>query len=398
MEKYDVIVVGAGISGMSFAHYATKAGLGVLVLEKEQIEGGSFHSVALEKEQGDFWIELGAHTCYNSYRNLIEVMEDCGIIDQINPRAKVPFSLLKGNQVKSFPSQINFLELLISVPKLFTKKKEGETVESYYGSIVGKKNFKKVFSALFSAVPSQNADKFPADALFKKRERRKDILKHYTMKNGLGSITSAIGAHNKLDIKYGTDIGKIEKNELGFALKTNHGVFTCNQLAICTSVTSAPDLIAGIAPPIADAIGKIQHQKIESFGVVIPKDASMLKPFAGLVPTNDDFFSAVSRDTIPSDAYRGITFHFKPNILTAQQKRDKVCEVLGIKEDQIIETHEKLNIVPSLRLGHYDLVDEIDTLLKGNNLFLSGNYFAGLAIEDCVSRSKAEVERMVVQQ
>jgi flavin-dependent dehydrogenase len=30
MENYDVIVVGAGISGMSFAHYATKAGFKTL--------------------------------------------------------------------------------------------------------------------------------------------------------------------------------------------------------------------------------------------------------------------------------------------------------------------------------------------------------------------------------
>jgi len=397
MEKYDVIVVGGGISGMSFAHYASKAGLGVLVLEKERIVGGSFHSVTLEKKPGDFWIELGAHTCYNSYRNLIEVMEDCGIIDQISPRAKVPFRLLKGNQVKSFPSQINFLELLISVPKLFTKKKEGETVKSYYGSIVGKKNFKKVFSALFSAVPSQNADEFPADALFKKRERRKDILKHYTMKKGLGSITNAIAAHNKLEIKYGTEIGKIEKNDRGYTLKTDQGVFTSNHLAICTSITSVPDLIAGIAPAIAEAVEKIQHQKIESFGVVTPKDVSELKPFAGLVPTDDDFFSAVSRDTIPNEDYRGFTFHFKPDILTTEQKLEKVCEVLGITDEQIIETHEKLNVVPSLRLGHYELIDEIDLLLKESNLFVSGNYFAGLSIEDCVSRSKTEVEKMVKQ-
>ena len=210
MENYDVIVVGAGISGMSFAHYATKSDYKTLILEKSDRIGGSFHSSISEDSSRDFWLELGAHTCYNSYRSLIEVMEDCGVIDQITPRAKVPFRLLKDNQVKSFPSQINFLELFISVPKLFFRKKIGETVESYYGSIVGKKNFKKVFSALFSAVPSQNADKFPADALFKKRERRKDILKHYTVKNGLGSIPETIAKHDNFEVKYAANIGKID--------------------------------------------------------------------------------------------------------------------------------------------------------------------------------------------
>ena len=395
MEKYDVIVVGGGISGMSFAHYANKAGLKCLVIEKENRVGGSFHSSPLKRNNASFWLELGAHTCYNSYANLIEVMEDCDIINEVTPRAKVPFRLFKEGKVKSFPSQINFLELLISVPKLFTKKKEGETVKSYYGSIVGKKNFEKVFSALFSAVPSQNADDFPADALFKKRERRKDILKHYTMKNGLGSITDAIARHNKLEVKYTCIIEKIDKLSDGFQIKTDQGKFGAEKLAICTSVTSVPALVEGIDKDLAAKVNSIKYQKIESFGLVVAKDASGLKPFAGLVPTNDDFFSAVSRDTVPDKNYRGFTFHFKPDLLESAQKLRKACEVIGVSPVQVIETREKLNIVPSLRLGHYELISDIDRKLSGTDLYLSGNYFAGLSIEDCVSRSKAEVERMM---
>ena len=371
---------------MSFAHYAKKAGLKCLVIEKDNRVGGSFHSAPSKANGEPFWIELGAHTCYNSYASLIEVMEDCGIIDEVTPRAKVPFRLLKEGQVKSFPSQINFLELLISVPKLFTKNKEGETVKTYYGSIVGKKNFEKVFSALFSAVPSQNADDFPADALYKKRERRKDILKHYPMKNGLGSITDAIASHNALEVKYGIDIDVIERSGDELVIKSSQGDFNAKNLAICTSVTSAPGLVEGIDNELAERLRSILYQKIESFGLVVAKDASGLKPFAGLVPTNDNFFSAVSRDTVPNEKYRGFTFHFKPGILDKEQKLKKACEVLGISEDQVIETHEKLNIVPSLRLGHKELIESIDAKLKDTNLFLSGNYFAGLSIEDCVSR------------
>ena len=395
MESYDLIVIGAGISGMTYAHYAKKANLNVLVLERSDRIGGSFHSSEIEHHRDDFWIELGAHTCYNSYSNLIEVIEDCGMASQITAREKVPFRVLVNKKVKSFTSQINFLEVLVSIPKAFSKKKEGETVESYYGGILGKKNFKKVFSALFSAVPSQNADEFPADALFKKRKRRKDIIKHYTMKKGLGSITDGIARHNNFEIKYNTEIGKIDKSESGYTLKTNQGVFICNHLSVCTSVTSVPELIVGIAPDLADKIAKIKYQKIESFGIIVLKDATEIKLFAGLVPIDDDFFSAVSRDTISDENYRGFTFHFKPDILSNSQKIEKICDVLGISEDQIIESHERLNIVPSLRLGHYQLIEEVDQLLADQNLFLSGNYFAGLSIEDCVSRSKDEVERML---
>jgi hypothetical protein len=52
-----------------------------------------------------FWLELGAHTCYNSYRNLIGIIEDCQILDRLVQREKVPFRMRVGNQIKSIPSQ-----------------------------------------------------------------------------------------------------------------------------------------------------------------------------------------------------------------------------------------------------------------------------------------------------
>ncbi len=392
MNDFDVVVIGAGISGMSFAHYARKAGMNVLVLEKGTMPGGSFHSANIPD---DFWLELGAHTCYNSYGNLIGIIEDCGMMDDIIPRAKVPFKLLAGNKVKSFISAINIFELLISLPKAITKKRRGETVESYYGSILGKKNFKRVFSSLFGAVPSQNADEFPADALFKKRPRRKDVLKSFTMKNGLQSIIRGITAQQGIAIKKMARIHVIDQKEGGYSVQTDDEEFISPRLAVCTSVSEVPMLIGKIAPDAAELITGIHYVKVESFGVMIPKDASPLKPFAGLVPLNEDFYSVVSRDTVPHDKYRGFTFHFKPDVLDKAQKISKVCEVLHIEESKIVAILEKTNIVPALRPGHYELMAAIDQHLEGRQLFVSGNYFDGLAIEDCVSRSKAEADRMV---
>jgi oxygen-dependent protoporphyrinogen oxidase len=40
------------------------------------------------------------------------------------------------------------------------------------------------------------------------------------------------------------------------------------------------------------------------------------------------------------------------------------------------------------------LVRELDSLLAGKGLLLTGNYFIGLAIEDCVSRSLSEFRRL----
>ena len=46
MTDRDLLIIGAGISGLSMAHYAAAAGLNVLVLEQEDRVGGCLHSVS----------------------------------------------------------------------------------------------------------------------------------------------------------------------------------------------------------------------------------------------------------------------------------------------------------------------------------------------------------------
>ena len=51
-------------------------------------------------------------------------------------------------------------------------------------------------------------------------------------------------------------------------------------------------------------------------------------------------------------------------------------------------------MLPSPVLGHDRVVGELDRMLAGSRLALTGNYFEGLAIEDCVQRSRAEWARV----
>ncbi|MHC4225768.1 MAG: FAD-dependent oxidoreductase, partial [Planctomycetota bacterium] len=63
MTRHDVLVIGGGISGASFAYHAARNGRGVLVVERDAEPGGCLHS---KRYPSGFWYELGAHTCYNS--------------------------------------------------------------------------------------------------------------------------------------------------------------------------------------------------------------------------------------------------------------------------------------------------------------------------------------------
>ena len=276
MQSYHTIVIGGGISGLSLAHYNARAGHSTLVLEKGNQPGGTFRSQ--KTERGDFWFELGAHTCYNSYQNLIELVQDCRLATQIQPRAKAPFKMLVGNTLKSIFSQIGLFELLFSVPRLFFLKKDGQTVRSYYGRIVGQGNFARTFSAVFSAVPSQKADDFPADMLFKKRARNKDIAKSFTMQRGLQSIAEAIVDQPQIEFVGGQRVESIRRENDLYHIQTADGtVYQSQHLGLATPPSEASYLLESLFPELAQHLRKIPVAQVESMGVAVARDQIALK-------------------------------------------------------------------------------------------------------------------------
>lgn len=389
---YDIIIIGAGISGLSLAHYCANEGLKPLVIEKNNRVGGSIHSHRFEDI--GFWIEMGAHTCYNSYCNLIGIIEECKILDQLIKREKVPFKMLINGSIKSIPSQLNFLELLLSAPKFFSLKKEGQTVKSYYSSILGHKNFNKVLSPAMNAVISQDASDFPADMLFKKRRRRKDIIKKFTLTNGIQTIVDAIVAGKNIEILKGTEVLGVNFNRGSFEVTAGNSTYGSYSLAIATPASVAAKLLKKSFPQIAESLASIKVNAVESVGVAVRADLISLPLVAGIIPYSDTFYSAVSRDTVKDNFYRGFTFHFKPNSANQNVKIKRIAEVLGIKKEQIDHIVSKENFVPSLKVGHYSLVKMIDQNISETRLLLTGNYFDGMAIEDCVTRSLKEFLRL----
>jgi protoporphyrinogen oxidase len=399
MTQRDIIIVGGGISGLSLASYCANAGLSVAVLEKDLRPGGSFHSYRTGARKDDFWLELGAHTCYNSYRNLLDLVDNYRVNERMLPREKVPFKMLVNNQVKSVFSQLNYLELLISLPGLLYQKKADRSVDSYYSSILGRKNYQRVLRHFFNAVPSQPTEDFPADALFKSRPRRKDVLKSYTFKGGLQSIIDGIAGNDAIELQPAHETESIEFIDGVYKVKTNGTCYEAATLALATPAPVTARLLQSVHPELSEHLAQIRTARINSVAVVLEKDLVPFPPVAGIISPNDLFYSIVSRDTVTDEKYRGLTFHFKPDISEEADQLRRISEILGVSRHQIKHMALKENQLPSLRVGHYNLVDQIDKVLAslqlaGRRIILTGNYFSGVAIEDCVSRSLSEFERI----
>jgi hypothetical protein len=127
---------------------------------------------------------------------------------------------------------------------------------------------------------------------------------------------------------------------------------------------------------------------------LLPADAIQLPKLAGIIGRDDDFYSVVSRDLVPDAHFRAFTFHFRPGRLDEAGKMRRIQQVLGVEGKQIQASISLRNRLPALRLGHAELIAQLDQNLQGRSLALTGNWFTGVSIEDSLVRSVAEFNRL----
>lgn len=107
---YDVVVVGAGVSGLTAADELTRAGLSVLVLEEQSRVGGRVWS----RPVGDGWLNFGAHVLPGPETDLGAFIESLGV--RTSP---IPGSIMgvayRGRLVKGGPAVLYPLRIKMTM-------------------------------------------------------------------------------------------------------------------------------------------------------------------------------------------------------------------------------------------------------------------------------------------
>ncbi|HTN52392.1 MAG TPA: FAD-dependent oxidoreductase [Anaeromyxobacter sp.] len=401
MATADVIVVGGGVSGLSLAWKAGQAGARALVLERDGRVGGCLDS---RRRADGYWFELGAHTVYNSYGAFLDVAAGGGATAKIVQRgpARARFGLLREGEYRWLTPpkvllQLDWLEAALHFPSGILRKKAGETVYSYYARLLGRRNYDRVLGPFFAAVPSQKADGFPLDgpgSLFKKRRRREEFVRSFGFEGGLQTVCDLAARAPGVAVETGVEVVSVTRAGAGFAVRTADGrTLEAPRVAVASPPDVAASLLDEAFHELANAIRQVRTVQVESMGVVLPRERCWMPECAFLVPVDDLFFSAVTRDPFPDPRWRAFAFHFRGG-LPREARLARMAEVLRVPAAELGEVSEKRLTLPSPALGHAGLVAEIDRCLAGGKLAVTGNYFAGLAIEDCVLRSNAEWSRV----
>ena len=401
MKKWDVVVVGGGISGISFGWKAARSGSSVLLLEAGSVTGGCLDS---RRSAGGHWFEMGAHTTYNSYGGFLEIAEESGAGGRMIPRgeARKSFGLLRGGSYSWLTPpklllRFNWLEIAVNAPLGIFRKKAGRSMEGYFGGILGKGNYRKYLGPFLAAVPSQSADGFPADgagSLFKKRPRREDVPRSFGFDGSLTTVCEEAVKVQGMTVRKDTEVRQVARDDTGFVVTTSgEDSIRCETVAVAAPVDVAARILKQDFSALAGTLEGVATVEVESVGVVPPRERCWMPEVAFLVPVDDIFWSAVTRDPFPHEKLRSFAFHFKPGY-SRDEKMDRMQEILKVSPGDLGEPVERKRRIPAPAMGHDGIIASLDGNLAGGKLALTGNYFQGLAIEDCIQRSFAEWERV----
>lgn len=393
MADCDLLVVGGGISGLTLASLAAADGWRVRVLEAGPRVGGCVNTWHPEETPG-FWLELGAHTVFNSYGRLLQRLTAVGLQEAVRQRRKQPYRLFHDGTARAIWRDLSWAPLLSGALRLPLVRRRGRTVADYYTRLFGSANYARVLGPAFAAVVCQPADAFPADLLFRRKPRRRDFPRHFTLAEGLGQLTTALAADSRLDVMLNRRVQRIEYAEGGFAVQAGDTRHFAPRLALAVPAAEVARLLRTSLPRVADPLSALSTARVETLGVVLPRSAVPLPAMAGLIGRDAPFLSMVSRDVLPHPDWRGFSFHFRPGVLDPAAQRTCAAEALRVASAAFTATATSSATLPSPDLAHPGRVAEALAARGKRALALAGNWVDGLSLEECVVQAEKEYARL----
>ena len=326
------------------------------------------------------------------------MVQELGFKSEIIPLRKVPIKVYVDNEIKNISSQLNIFSLLFHGLRVFFSSQEGRSVKDYYAPIVGRGNYNHLFSNLFRAVIVQPAHDYPAKLFLKRRKNRdKSVPYKFNFKNGLQSFLKQIVTQNQLEIDFEVIVQTIVKENGIYKVLTNDGKeYFAKNIGLGMEPPTAAKIIEGIDKDVSDYLKSIPTFQSESHNVMVRKEAVSLEQMSFLISLNDQFMSVVTRDVYEHPEYRAFTFHFEKGQYDEVQRVAYICDILQIKKEDILSQAFMRHTLPSLKVNHSDNIHSVEKRQTETSLFILGNYFYGLSIEDCVNRSLDEFSRYKV--
>ena len=444
----DVIIIGAGIAGLSAGFELQKENIDFQILEPQDRVGGVIETLKI----GDYLVEAGPHTFSSYSQELLDLINELGIEEEIqeaSPDSKKRYIYLN-NHLMPVPASLPefFKTEIISKKAKWTifeeifieKEAKEESVEDFITRRFGREVLKNLIQPFLNGIFSGDVKKLSATAVFPKLKelenshksiilgfllsrqflKSKKKLTLYSFKEGMEFLACEI--YKKLKAKVTLNANEIEitraKDCFIVTFKVNNKIFNYPTSSILFATPAYTVLnYSHLFPnqhfaelfhidysPISTVTQVIDKSKLsinlDGFGYLCTKEPH--RKLLGTVWTSSIFPNrapsekALFTSYIGGSHYKKITDQSEDEIKNIVTK--EVCETLHISDHHLLETiHIKIHpfAIPQYNIGHLEKVKRVEALIDKNyGLFFTGNYFHGISINDTVKTSKTTVDRI----
>jgi oxygen-dependent protoporphyrinogen oxidase len=450
----QLVVVGAGISGLSVAFWAERAGWTVTVLEAAGVPGGTMRTV----REGGWLVENGPNSALETTPvlgemfRLLDIGKDhCYADDSSNKRY-----VLRNGALHAMPmSPWAFLSTslwspagklrLLKEPFVGRAKKE-ETIAEFVERRLGREMLDYGINPFVAGVYAGNPEQLSVRSAFPKlyaleekygglikgmiagaRERRKraevakDRARMFSFAQGMQHFPDAIAGRLAGHIRLSMRVVKIDvaastvPRRSRFRVYGGDGaVIDADAVVLSVPAYAAADLVRPLAPPLASLLSAVYYPPVAEvfLGFRRSQCPRALDGFGYLIPAREKrkilgtiWSSAIFAGRAPADHFALTTFVGGSRQPELMQLDDGALRQLVLEEVQAIMGVSGAPVfsricrwekaIPQYNLGYQTVLDAIERLEQDvPGLYLCSNYRGGIAVGDCVMNGKITAKRI----
>ena len=428
--KTHTVIIGAGITGLSTAHFLSKKTNDFLLIEKENRVGGNLHS---EKIDG-FLLENGPNTVLINNPSIQQLINDCQLENALifpSEAANKNRYILRRGALQVLPKNpkevvttpiLKWHEKLAIFKDLFLpKNKQNTSVSSFVKYRFGKGVLDSFIEPFLTGIYAGDIEKMSAKHTLKKgwdlEQKYGSIIKGLkqkaTTKNpqifnfseGLSFLTQTLAKKNAKHLMLNTSVQQIQKLKNGFQLTTNKNTIQCQRI-----ISTVPAFV--LASIIEDyhfkkALNSIEYVPVDVFHFGFKKEdvknqkqgfgvltkPSDKKHFLGILFNNRIFPHVCSND---NELFTVIVGGSKQGNLCKQAPEtlqplvlNEINEILECYTDPIFSNHVRYpKGIPQYHLNYEKFLKDVDDFKKNNaNFHILGNYLNGVSVSDCIQNA-----------
>ncbi|MEJ2719711.1 MAG: protoporphyrinogen oxidase [bacterium] len=454
--KTDIVIVGAGISGLATAYYLQNHGFDTRILEKGERTGGTIRT----RTTDGFLVEEGPNSALDTTPLLHGLFEGTGAdesLEYAGANAKNRY-IVRNGRLNNLPmNPLAFLRspLFSASAKLRLLKEPfvrpsdprvDETVADFVRRRLGSEFLDYAINPFVAGVYAGDPERLSVSSSFPKlreleqnygslikgavrgaraRKKRgtasKQSARMFSFHGGMQEMIEAVTRVQADKVHTGVRIDAIRREPVGFAVETRFGGeatrFLTRVLVLAVPAHAYGGLPMHLDFPIRGDLGKIEYPPVAMvfFGYRRSPAKTPLDGFGFLVPKKERrnilgtiWNSSIFSGRAPDGGAALTTFiggTRQPESVTlsdgrlVDSVRQDLLELMGIDEPpDVVSIKRWEKAIPQYGMEHGRIIGAIEAFERDcPGLFVTGNFRGGISVADCVIQSHATAERVTAE-